>query len=93
MKDTETVTLDSPLWEVYGAGAKSMEDGGGTDQEVNEGKPAIIKLFEQAVESAKPKKRNTTSPASWNAGFNQAIDEYEQNLKQALSNSEVNPNE
>lgn len=94
MKDTETVTLDKiaqihhDLW----------ESAQGREPRITKHKAtmAIIKLFEQAVESAKPNhERVGTNPnteerkmkAMWNRGHNRGIDQYEQNLLQALSNS------
>lgn len=40
------------LWEVYGAGAKSMEDGGGSDQEVNEALAALEEIYKVTGETS-----------------------------------------
>lgn len=50
----------------------------------------FIKLFEQAVESAKPEKLNDElNYSAYGEGHDAGISEYEQNLLQALSNSRV----
>lgn len=45
----EAKSIDEILWYVYEAGAKSMEDGGGSDYEVNDAKSALRSLIKKEV--------------------------------------------
>lgn len=46
--DQPDVEIDELPWNVYDAGAKSMEDSGGNDQEVNEAKAALHSMLIEA---------------------------------------------
>lgn len=83
-----TQELDEILWYVYEAGAKSMEDSGGSDYEVNEAKSALISLIKELVAEAQPKRHNTYVGDAYQRTFceeyNKGIDQFEQNLLKAL---------
>lgn len=66
-------------------------DGNWLEAALNDTEAAIIKLFEQAVESAKPEALvdilQDGEYYPFGAGYNSGIKDFEQNLLQALSNS------
>ena len=76
------VEITSDLWVKYGRP-------GTMDEFVPEAKQAITSLIKELVAEAKPEKKSTEDYGSWeeghrNAGWNNCLEQYEQNLLKAL---------